>query len=103
MIKLLCSLLSLEREKKLTNLDENAIRDLVGEFDKEDEPDKAAEASKKQKATNKVQARLAQEKKADAKKAASKKKKKGKGADDDDDMDEDDLSRFANPTKAKTN
>jgi hypothetical protein len=83
----------------LTNLDERAIKDLVGEFDKELEPDKAAEASKKQKAASKVQARLAFERKAEAKKA-SKKKKKGKADDDDDD--EDDLSSFVKPAKTKT-
>jgi hypothetical protein len=85
----------------LTNLDERAIQDLVGEFDKEDEPEKAAEASKKEKAASKVQARLAFERKAEERKA-SKKKKKGKATDDDDD-DEDDLSSFAKkPVKTKT-
>jgi hypothetical protein len=85
----------------LTNLDERAIQDLVGEFDKEDEPEKAAEASKKQKAASKVQARLAFERQAEERKA-NKKKKKGKAADDDDD-EEDDFSNFVKkPTKTKT-
>jgi hypothetical protein len=96
MIKLVCSL---EREKKLTNLDERAIQDLVGELE---EDETAAEDAKKQKATKKVQARLAHEAKSEAKKAKSKPtKKKGQKADDDEDMDEDDLLRFAKPSNNK--
>jgi hypothetical protein len=88
----------LEHEKKLTNLDENAIRDLIGEEDEEET--KAAKDAKNKKAVAKVQARLAQERK----QAEKNKKKKPKAKDDE--ANDDDFLRFAKgsrPVKAKKN
>lgn len=85
---------SSEREKKLQNLDEDAIRDMIGleddEADGKKKKEQAKTASARQKARNKVQQRLASEKKAEA-------KKKGGGGDGDegDGDDDDNLAMFA--------
>lgn len=88
----------------MTNLDENAIRDLIGDDDDDDA--KAADEATKQKVA-KVQARLAWEAKQEAQKANSKKNRnKKKQAVVDDDEEVDDLLRFAKgsrPVKAKKN
>lgn len=81
-----------ERDNKLVKLDESTIQGLIGELEADSDKDNAAAAS--QKAKNKVQARLALEKKAAAKQAAQS-KKKGKNAEDDDNDDLDDLATFA--------
>mmetsp|Transcript_15190 Transcript_15190/g.29024 ORF Transcript_15190/g.29024 Transcript_15190/m.29024 type:complete len:137 (-) Transcript_15190:149-559(-) len=82
-----------QRNKKLENLDhvmdDKAIQDLIGDEDNSAKAKKEAEI-RKQKA--KVEARLAQEKKAANKKASTKKKK---GTDDDDMDDEDAMATFA--------
>jgi hypothetical protein len=77
--------------KKLTNLDDSAIKELIGEYDKEEKVDDAAI----RKAKHRVKQRLAQERKAE-----SKQKKGGKGGrGDNDDIDTDDLLMFANKKK----
>jgi hypothetical protein len=77
-----------ERATKLTNLDEKAIQDLIGEITKNEKVDDVAV----KKAKNKVQQRLAQERKvAESKSKAKKSKPQG----DDDDLDADDLLTFA--------
>jgi len=87
-----------ERGKKLVTLDESAIQDLIGEDEAEKENgDKAASAI--QKAKNKVQARLAQERKAAAKQAGKKKKKGGAAVEDDDD--DSNLETFAKIATSK--
>lgn len=81
-----------ERAKKLTNLDESVIKELIGEDDdKENKVDDAAI----RKAKNKVKQRLAKERK------ASKQNNKGKkgGGGDDDDIDTDALLTFAGKKK----
>jgi len=92
-----------ERNKKLENLDhvmdDKAIQDLIGEEDNSTKTKKEAEL-RKQRA--KVEARLAQEKKA-ANKKASTKKGKNKGTEDDDMDDDDALATFAKVSKSKKN
>lgn len=92
------------KERKLQNLDEDAVREILGELENE----AAAEADGKQldskrKAKNKVQQRLAQERKAEArnKAASTSSSKKGKAVDDDED--EDDLLKFAKGSRQSKN
>ena len=97
---LITPLIFTEREKKLQNLDDKAIRDILGDEDKEDNKNNDSEAKTK-KAKKKVELRLAQERKA-ANRQSNGKKSKDK-ADDDEDDDED-LTAFAKgsrPSKAK--
>ena len=80
-----------ERDNKLVKLDESTIKNLIGELEAENDKENVAAAT--QKAKNKVQARLAQERKAAAKQAGQS-KKKGKQAADDDDDELDNLATF---------
>jgi hypothetical protein len=93
-------------DKKLTNLDEGRIQDIIGELeDDETEEDKensndatTTTAAALQKAKHRVQLRLAMEKKAEARKASG---KKGGVVDDNDDVA--DLTAFAkNATTTKS-
>jgi predicted component of type VI protein secretion system len=86
-----------ERDEKLVKLDEGTIQDLIGELEAEN--DKENEAAATLKAKNKVQARLAHERKAAAKKASQ--TKKGKQREDDDDDEVDDLTAFVKGGAAK--
>jgi len=92
---------SAEKEKKLQNLDENAIQDILGTEEALDEEKKKADAKKKQKAKNKVQQRLASEKKAEARKTGQA-AKKSKGGDENDAAEDDDLAMFAKGAREKT-
>lgn len=80
-------------------MDDKAIQDLIGEEDDESAKAKKEAEIRKQKA--KVEARLAQEKKAANKKAAKKSKKKG--TEDDDADDEDAMATFAKVSTKKKN
>jgi hypothetical protein len=83
---------TLERDKKLVELDEGTIQKLVGELELEEDKENDT-AALTQKAKNKVQARLAQERKAELRKASQ--GKKGKQQADDDDDETEDLAVFA--------
>lgn len=83
------------RESKLVTLDERTIQDLLGE-EEEDANDKENEKSI-QKARNRVQARLKNERKA----AAQQQKKGKKGKEDADDVDLSTLVGTANSKKKK--
>ena len=90
-----------ERNKNLENLDrvldDKAIQELIGDDGEDEAKAKKAEETRKKKA--KVEARLAQEKKAANRKNAGKKGKKGK---DEDDMDDDDaMATFAKVANKK--
>lgn len=78
------------KEQKLQNLDEGAIRDIVG--DEVDDGKNAKNPSKIDKQRNKVKSRLAQE------------AKKGKSTNvvDDDDVDDDDIAKFAKGSRTTT-
>jgi len=83
------------KEKKLQNLDESAIRDIVGSLEEEEAAKDKAEAKKKQKAKSKVQQRLASERKAEARNKVSSKEEDDEG----DDEDDDDLGKFVTGSK----
>lgn len=83
-----------ERDKKLVELDEGTIQNLIGELEAENDKENEA-AAVTQKAKNKVQARLAQERKAAAKKASQSSKKSKQAEDDDDDEIDSNLATFA--------
>mmetsp|Transcript_2340 Transcript_2340/g.3467 ORF Transcript_2340/g.3467 Transcript_2340/m.3467 type:complete len:148 (+) Transcript_2340:144-587(+) len=87
------------KNKKLENLDEDFVNDLAGDPDEEKKAKEALAAEKARKAKAKLEQRLAQERKANAKQQTGKKKKKGKSADDD----EEDLDAFVKDTKNKKN
>ena len=74
------------KHTKLSKLDESTIQDLAGDEDTAEQTKKKDLAAKQRKAQNKLQMRLAQEKKADKRKqAASKKEQEVEEMDDDDD------------------
>mmetsp|Transcript_17897 Transcript_17897/g.26541 ORF Transcript_17897/g.26541 Transcript_17897/m.26541 type:complete len:143 (-) Transcript_17897:268-696(-) len=83
------------KNKKLEKLDEDMVRELVGEDDSDDIK-KEAEAKKSRQAKARLEQRLAAERKSAAKSQQGKKGKKKKGKDDDDD---EDLSAFAKKKK----
>lgn len=89
--------ISTERAKKLTNMDERTMQKIVQELEDDAEPTTSSKDT--QKARNRVKARLAQERKAEARKLGQQKKKGG--AKEDDDIDEDDLMTFAKKTTKK--
>jgi hypothetical protein len=91
---------STEKVQKLTHLDEDSIRELVG-----DDKDKTALKVKKQQLKQQkkqVQARLAQEQKTSNNNSSNKNANKANAVDEDDDDDEeDDLGVFAKSAKTK--
>ena len=97
------------QDKKLTNLDEGAIKNIIGELEEDethdDKENSATDAIAIQKAKHRVQLRLAMEKKAAARKAGNQ-TRKGGGNDDEDNMDDDvdvaNLSTFAKNNSSST-
>ena len=92
------------QDKKLTNLDEGAIKNIIGELEEDEAFDEKENSTNDsiaiQKAKNRVQLRLAMEKKAAARKVNNNNSRKGGGDNnnDDDNNDDDDvadLSTFA--------
>lgn len=88
------------QDKKLTNLDEGAIKNIIGELEEDeahdDKENSANDTIAIQKAKHRVQLRLAMEKKAAARKGNN--NRKGGGNDEDDNNNDDDvadLSTFA--------
>jgi hypothetical protein len=93
-------LFTTERDKKLVNLDEGAIQSIIGELEEDETPDAGANKNSAAiKAKNRVQARLALEKKLANKKAARTGKSSGDGEDDDEDIG--DLTAIAKPSSKK--
>mmetsp|Transcript_10611 Transcript_10611/g.16254 ORF Transcript_10611/g.16254 Transcript_10611/m.16254 type:complete len:96 (-) Transcript_10611:649-936(-) len=90
------------KNKKLENLDEDFVRDLAGDPDEDKKAKEALAAEKTRKAKAKLEQRLAQERKANAKQQNGKKKKK-KGSAGDDDEDDDALDAFYKGSKNKKN
>lgn len=92
------------QDKKLTNLDEGAIKDIIGELEDDeafDDKENTSDSIAVQKAKHRVQLRLAMEKKAAARKGGR------KGGDDDEDNnnnDDDvaDLTTFAKNASSGT-
>lgn len=70
-------------DKKLETLDEDFIKELAGDNDKEEQKKAEEAAAKARKAKNKLEMRLQQE--AKAAKSGKRNKNKGAAADDDDD------------------
>jgi hypothetical protein len=98
------------QDKKLTNLDEGAIKNIIGEFEEDEALDDKDNSTNDtiaiQKAKHRVQLRLAMEKKA----AARKGNRKGggnNGENDDDDNHNNDLRKMVQPPpnqkRSKTN
>ena len=97
------------QDKKLTNLDEGAIKDIIGELEEDETLDDKENTTNDtialQKAKHRVQLRLAMEKKAAARKGNNNRKGVGNDdADDDNNNDNDvaDLSTFAKNGSSST-
>jgi hypothetical protein len=88
-----------ERDKKLINLDEGAIQSIIGELEEDTADAGTSKNAAATKAKNRVQARLALEKKLANKKAARTGKSNDHGDDEDDDIG--DLSTIAKPSSKK--
>jgi len=85
------------KEEKLTNLDEDAVRDILGEEEEKDRLQKEEDAKNRLKAKNSLKLRLAQERKA---RSGKKHNQQSTGDDDEDDAA---LNTFANKGATKKN
>ena len=97
-----CYQYTVERAKKLQNMDNSALTDLALELEGDSTNDADEKAKNLNKKKAQVQQRLAAEKKREAKR--NNRKKGGKGDDDDDDDDDDAaLATFAKASGKKKN